>query len=85
MRFAFLRPLSKERCEISHVERDDDPMLSCSEREHISIIDALEVAPFIEGEHVVALRPEPVSDRAARDVRIEEQAQRPTPGSPQFR
>lgn len=70
VRSTFLGPLSEERREVTHVERHHDSPLFGSESQHLGIVDALEVAAFIEGEDIMTSLPELGGDHAAGDVRV---------------
>src|SRR5437868_5818923 len=73
MRPARSRPLGTEACEVTHVERHEDPVLGAGERQQLLVGPRVQ-SPFLGcGSRVVALSSERHGDPAHRDVRIEQE------------
>ena len=75
VRFPVLRPLSNQRLEVAEVECHRDSLFLSSQREHVGVVDTLEVAALIEREHVVSQYPQLLGDHPAGDMRVEDEAQ----------
>ena len=70
VRSPFLCRLSEQGRKVTDVERHQDSLLVGSQGEHLGIVDALQVAALVEGEHIVALLLELIGDDATGDMGV---------------
>jgi len=54
MRPACFGPLPEERCEVTAVASDENPLLRCRQGQNLGIGQTVEIGSFAQGLHVVA-------------------------------